>query len=85
MCGRLIRSVILLLLTAVGSYTYESPADAANRSLAFVFDTTASMRVDYEQFKNDVQNTMEHVWERPDADVKHFAFVPFNDPGTGKK
>lgn len=82
----LLRSAILLSFSAVRSSATRASdsTNSENRSLAFVFDTTASMRVDYEQFKNNVQNTMQYVWERTDSNVKHFVFVPFNDPGTRK-
>lgn len=75
--------LVLLIINClrVQSIKHEPDSNYENRSLAFVFDTTASMKVDYNQFKNEVLKTMIHIWERNDIDVKHFVFVPFNDPG----
>lgn len=50
-------------------------------SLAFVFDTTGSMIDDYVQLKNHAEGIMKYVQKRNDTGIKHFVFVPFNDPG----
>lgn len=50
-------------------------------SLALVFDTTGSMHDDYQQLKSHAEDIMHHVLSRNDTDIKHFVFVPFNDPG----
>jgi hypothetical protein len=50
-------------------------------SLALVFDTTGSMKDDYQQLKSHAEGIMRHVLTRNDSDIKHFVFVPFNDPG----
>lgn len=51
------------------------------RSLAFVFDTTGSMGNDFKQFKSQAENIMNYLLERNNTNIKHFVFVPFNDPG----
>lgn len=58
--------------------------DDVYRSLAFVFDTTGSMDDDYVQLKSHAEEIMTYVQKRNDTDIKHFVFVPFNDPGTRK-
>lgn len=50
-------------------------------SLAFVFDTTGSMENDYKQLKSHAESIMTYVLKRNSTDIKHFVFVPFNDPG----
>ncbi|XP_025417794.1 hemicentin-1-like isoform X3 [Sipha flava] len=52
-------------------------------SLALVFDTTGSMKDDYQQLKSHAEGIMRHVLTRNDSDIKHFVFVPFNDPDVG--
>lgn len=58
--------------------------DDVYRSLAFVFDTTGSMEDDYIQLKSHAEDIMTYVQKRNDTDIKHFVFVPFNDPGIIK-
>lgn len=50
-------------------------------SLAFVFDTTGSMQDDFRQLKSHAEDIMTFVLNRNNTDIKHFVFVPFNDPG----
>ncbi|XP_050530169.1 hemicentin-1-like isoform X2 [Daktulosphaira vitifoliae] len=52
-------------------------------SMAFVFDTTGSMYDDYNQLRSHAEDIMSYVLKRNDSNIRHFVFVPFNDPVVG--
>lgn len=75
--------VTLTVSCAVVQITVGIPnPDEVYHSLAFVFDTTGSMYDDYVQLKSHAEGIMNYVLQRNNTDIKHFVFVPFNDPGA---
>lgn len=71
--------------TIVLTNTYVPQAEDEYRSMAFVFDTTGSMKDDYNQLKEHAEGIMTYVQNRNDTNIKHFVYVPFNDPGKNNK
>lgn len=79
----LVSLTIVCLAVHCGTAVVQYPEDDLYSSLAFVFDTTGSMENDYLQLKSHAESIMTYVLARNNSDIKHFVFVPFNDPGVG--
>ncbi|XP_060859495.1 hemicentin-1-like isoform X1 [Metopolophium dirhodum] len=75
-------SLTIVCLAVQCSTAVQYPEDVYS-SLAFVFDTTGSMENDYVQLKSHAESIMNYVLTRNNTDIKHFVFVPFNDPDVG--
>jgi len=81
----LVSLTIVCLAVQCGTAVVQYPEDDLYSSLAFVFDTTGSMVNDYYQLKSHAESIMNYVLARNNSDIKHFVFVPFNDPGIVEK
>ena len=51
-------------------------------SLAFVFDSTGSMRDELNQVKTGAKKILETIRNNTDNPIYNYIWVPFNDPGT---
>jgi len=74
-------SLTIVCLAVQCGTVVQYPEDDMYTSLAFVFDTTGSMENDYLQLKSHAKSIMRYVLARNNSNIKHFVFVPFNDPG----
>ncbi|VVC26961.1 Immunoglobulin subtype,Immunoglobulin-like domain,Immunoglobulin-like fold,von Willebrand factor [Cinara cedri] len=73
----------LLAAVMLSTTTTISNSEDVYRSLAFVFDTSGSMYNDLSQLRSQAKQIMMHVQNQKDSSIKHFVFVPFNDPNVG--
>lgn len=81
--------VILILLFAAPAISGEEQQErhinieAGKASLAFVFDTTGSMKDDLEEAKYGASEILDTTLSLPNKPLHNFILVPFNDPDEG--